>query len=116
MLKLPQVKNIQITFLLVVVTLLLGTIVFHNIENWTFLDSLYFSVITLTTIGFGDISPVTPLGKLFTIFYVFLGIGIVLTLVNLIAKREVENQIEKKLEQRHRHHLELEMLKAKEKK
>ena len=43
----------------------LGTVVYHYIEGWSWLGSLYFSVITLTTIGYGDFSPQTDLGKIF---------------------------------------------------
>lgn len=61
-----------------------GTIVYHKLEGWAWIDSLYFSVITLTAIGYGDISPQTNEGKLFTIFYIMIGIGIILTFVNTI--------------------------------
>ncbi len=50
--------------------LLLGTVVYHFLESWTWLDSFYFSFITLTTIGFGDFAPETDTGKLFTIIYI----------------------------------------------
>ena len=43
-------------------------------EGWNLLDSLYFSVVTLTTIGYGDLSPSTAASKIFTIFYIFVGL------------------------------------------
>ncbi|KAB2808738.1 two pore domain potassium channel family protein [Phaeocystidibacter luteus] len=61
-----------------------GTVVYHYVEGWRWLDSLYFSVITLTTIGYGDFSPQTDFGKIFTLFYILLGIGIILTFVNTV--------------------------------
>ena len=75
MFKEPEFRSI---FTLVIFTLTLGTITYHSIEGWTWLDSLYFSVITLTTIGFGDLAPATDIGKIFTIIYVFIGLGILL--------------------------------------
>lgn len=61
-----------------------GTIVYHYVENWSWIDSLYFSVVTLTTIGYGDFSPQTSAGKIFTIFYIILGLGMVLGFINAV--------------------------------
>ncbi len=43
-----------------------GTTFYHFVEGWRWLDSLYFCVITLATVGYGDFSPRTDLGKVFT--------------------------------------------------
>ena len=64
--------------------LVVGTVGYHFIEGWSWLDSLYFSTITLTTIGYGDLSPVTDLGKVFTIVYIIIGVGLILSFVNTI--------------------------------
>lgn len=64
--------------------LLVGVVVYRWLEGWSFLDALYFCVITLATIGYGDLVPTTPLAKLFTIFYVINGIGILVGLFDRI--------------------------------
>lgn len=64
------------------VILLNGTIIYHFVEGWKWLDSLYFSVITLTTVGYGDFSPQTNFGKIFTIIYILTGIGIIFGFIN----------------------------------
>jgi voltage-gated potassium channel Kch len=64
--------------------LVLGTSVYHLLEGWSVLDSLYFSVITLATVGYGDFVPTTPLARLFTILYVINGITILLALLDRI--------------------------------
>jgi len=66
------------------IILALGSTVYHFIEGWSWIDSLYFSVITLTTIGYGDFSPQTNAGKLFTIFYILIGLGIILSFINTV--------------------------------
>lgn len=62
----------------------IGSTAYHYIEGWSWIDSVYFSIITLTTIGYGDFSPQTTEGKLFTIFYILIGIGIILGFVNAV--------------------------------
>lgn len=64
--------------------LLIGTFAYHWLEGWSLLDSLYFCVISLATIGYGDLTPTTPEAKLFTIIYVINGIGILLALFDRI--------------------------------
>jgi voltage-gated potassium channel len=59
-----------------------GTVVYHYIEGWSWLDSLYFSVITLTTIGYGDFSPQTDLGKIFNLLYIVVGVALILGYFN----------------------------------
>ena len=49
----------------------IGAVLYHYLEGWSWVDSFYFVVITLTTIGFGDLTPTTDLTKILTIFYSF---------------------------------------------
>ena len=63
-----------------------GTVVYHVLEGWSFLDSLYFSVVTLATVGFGDLTPTTDLAKLFTVGYITVGIGIVAAFASELTK------------------------------
>lgn len=67
-------------------TLIIGTVFYHFVEHLRWLDGLYFSVMTLTTIGFGDFSPRTDGGKIFTMVYVIFGIGIIAALANNLVK------------------------------
>ena len=60
----------------------LGTVIYHFVEGWSWLDSLYLSVITLTTIGYGDFSPQTDLGKIFTLLYIVVGVALILGFFN----------------------------------
>ncbi len=75
--------------------LALGTVVYHFLEGWTWVDSLYFSVITLTTIGYGDFSPQTDAGKLFTICYIIIGLGMILSFINTVYDHYAKAKQEK---------------------
>lgn len=67
------------------ILLLSGMVLFRFIEDLGWLDALYFSLITLSTIGFGDITPTTELGKVVTIVYSIAGLGILAALISAIA-------------------------------
>jgi len=73
--------------------LLVGTVAYHWLEGWSYLDALYFCVISLATVGYGDLTPTTPLARLFTIGYVINGIVILLTLfdrIRIVRSRRIE--------------------------
>ena len=70
-----------------VVLILAGTISYRLLEDWSWVDSLYFSVIAVTTVGFGDLTPSTDSSKLFTVFYVLTGIAIISLWLNERLRR-----------------------------
>tara|TARA_R110000796_G_scaffold252640_2_gene389761 strand:+ start:10508 stop:10828 length:321 start_codon:yes stop_codon:yes gene_type:complete len=77
-------KHYNSLLIATVIVLAVGTTTYHYLEHWTWLDSLYFSIITLTTIGYGDFSPQTDWGKIFTIVYIIVGVGLILTFINTV--------------------------------
>lgn len=70
----------------------IGVVFYHFIEKMSWVDSIYFCVVTLTTIGYGDITPQTDLGKIFTVFYILAGVGILAAFLNLAIKRALINK------------------------
>lgn len=86
-----EYRDLIITTTLV---LIIGTLVYHFVEGWSWLDSLYFCVITLSTIGYGDFSPQTDLGKGFTILYIIIGIGIILSFINTLYHHFSKSQFQ----------------------
>jgi voltage-gated potassium channel Kch len=95
----PSFRSLAgITGLLLVV----GTVAFHTVEGWAFLDSFYFSVITLATVGYGDFTPKTPLGKLLTVFYIFMGFGLLVALLTRFADALIQSEREGRERRRQR--------------
>lgn len=56
----------------------IGAVFYHLAEGLSLVDAIYFSAMTLTTVGYGDFAPQTDIGKIFTTFYALIGIGIFL--------------------------------------
>ena len=82
----------RVLLALVVSLLVSGTAFFTLVEGWSVLDSFYFSVTTLTTVGFGDPAPTTALGKIFTVVYIFVGLGVIGGFINVLAKHTFARQ------------------------
>ncbi len=78
-------NRLRIAALVLLVT---GTIVYHLLENWSWVDSLYFSTVALTTVGFGDLTPTSDAAKLFTVVYLLSGVTILVSFLNArLARR-----------------------------
>jgi hypothetical protein len=78
--------EVQGAVMLALTLILIATVFYWVVEGWSLLDSAYFSVVTIATVGFGDFAPKTALGKIFTIFYIFAGIGIFVSAVTAVAQ------------------------------
>ncbi|WP_254442445.1 potassium channel family protein [Ruegeria arenilitoris] len=62
-----------------------ASVFYHYVEGWGWLDSAYFSVVTISTVGFGDFSPETAAGKIFTMLYIIVGLGVFVTAATTVA-------------------------------
>jgi hypothetical protein len=80
----PAVQTLGIVLAIV---LTIGTLFYWRVEEWSLLDSLYFSVVALTTVGLGDLAPETSAGKVFTIIYLISGVGLMMAFATAIVQR-----------------------------
>jgi hypothetical protein len=80
-------RDAEFRVLLFFITILVigGTLFFHTVEGWSVLDSVYFCITTMATIGLGDLTPSSPIAKLFTMIYSILSIGCFVALCSKIA-------------------------------
>jgi len=85
-------QEFRVLLLLMILTLVSGTVFYSTQENWSILDSLYFCVMTISTVGYGDYVPVTSLAKVFTIIYSFLGIGIFVGVVSKLTSNIINQR------------------------
>jgi len=92
--------RLKILVLLLAVLMISGTLGFMMIEGRTALDAFYFVIVTMATVGYGDIHPVTEAGKVFTLFIIVMGVGTFLGVIAnvteiMLARREIESRMEK---------------------
>ena len=78
----------QYTLLLISALVLLigGAITYRHLMNLSWVDAFYFSTVTLATVGYGDITPHTDIAKIFTIFYILFGVGIIATFASVLVR------------------------------
>jgi voltage-gated potassium channel len=82
----PETKALPLVAAALVLT---GTIFYWRFEDWTIIEALYFSVVTLTTVGYGDLHPTSAGTEIFTIFYILTGIGVFVALLASVAQQYI---------------------------
>ena len=98
-----------ISLLIFMVVIVAGAFLYHVVEGWSILDSFYFVIVTVTTIGYGDVVPMTSVGKVFTMFFSFFGVAMAFYFLTLagstlfkkhVAKgvRAIKEQVKRKKE------------------
>jgi voltage-gated potassium channel len=92
--------------------ILVGTIVMYNIESQvpnskikTLLDALWWCVSAVTTVGYGDIVPVSVIGRTVAIFYMFFGISMIAILLSVITTTFYKKRFEKEEREKREHEL-----------
>jgi voltage-gated potassium channel len=92
-------KIVQLTASLLAI-LVLGSLGFVWLEGWSFYDSLYMTVTTLTTVGYGEVHPLSPLGKAYNMVLILAGMGFLIYIVTSLARVVVEGEIAEALGKR----------------
>ncbi len=93
-------RKIICVVILFILILSIGTIGYMTLEHLDFLDSLYLTTISITTVGYGDIVPIHPLGKIFTVCLVFAGVGLVMYTFSKVTETMIEGGLRDIFERR----------------
>lgn len=88
-----RTNPLAITALLSVLLLVLGTTGYMLIEGWGLIDALYMTVITLATVGYGEVHEISQTGRVFTVILIVLGVGFFLYVIGNVIQFLVEGRI-----------------------
>jgi voltage-gated potassium channel len=86
-------RRVRWTFAMLVAVFVFGVLGYWLLEDWSLLDAVYMTVITLTTVGFKEVRPLDSNGRIFTIVLLVMGVGLALISVALIAQLVAETQL-----------------------
>lgn len=69
-------RRVVFIFLLLFALVILGTAGYIIVEGWGVLDALYMTIISITTVGYGEVRPLSPAGRIFTMVFLIMGVGL----------------------------------------
>jgi voltage-gated potassium channel len=87
----PETKALPVVAGVLILT---GTLFYWRFEDWSIIESLYFCIVTLTTVGYGDFSPTTAGTQIFTIVYILTGFGVLVALLTSVAQQYLKHKTE----------------------
>lgn len=100
-------KTFSLLFLILIVLITVIAVTFKYIEDWSFIDSFYFAVCMLTTLGYGDVVPNKDEGKIFFIFSSFFGTFCLAKILNLYLNLMTEYRLRKFLKNFRKNNIEM---------
>lgn len=103
-------KRLKRLTIIVLSFIAIATIFYNQVEKLNLIDSIYLSISTISTVGYGDVVPKTNIGKLFTSAYVLVGFGLLFHAIGLFFKFQASNHHKEKIIE-----LETKLIKEKEK-
>jgi len=90
-----EIKQIIKCAILFIIIILLGICGYIFIEKWSFLEALYMTIITLTTVGFAEVHPLTPVGRVFTIIFICCGVGVAAYTITTLSRILLEGYLKR---------------------
>lgn len=92
-----QTSQFSIIAFALIMLVIASTIFFRYVEGWNLLNSYYFTIVTIATVGYGDLTPTTNLGKMGATIVIIIGIGLFGTFASMLLKRRALKDLRRKI-------------------
>ncbi|MGD9680235.1 MAG: TrkA family potassium uptake protein [Candidatus Obscuribacterales bacterium] len=96
----PKYRRFVSDFIKLLLLVVFGTVGFMLVERWSFLDSLYMTVITLTTVGYGEVYPLDTNGKIYAVVLILIGAGVVLYILGDMVELLIDINLGRRMKYR----------------
>ncbi|MBK9142206.1 MAG: potassium channel protein [Candidatus Melainabacteria bacterium] len=96
----PKYRRFVSDFIKLLLLVVFGTVGFMLVERWSFLDSLYMTVITLTTVGYGEVHPLDTNGKIYAVVLILIGAGVVLYILSDMVELLIDINLGRRMKYR----------------
>ncbi len=77
-----------------------GTILFHALEEWTWAQSFYFTIVTITTVGYGDLTPTSDATRIVTALFILFGVSIGAGIISFYGSHLMKNRVSKRIQRK----------------
>ena len=95
-----MIKRLIIALILLAIVIVAGSLGYMAIEGWGILDSFYMTIITIASVGYMEVNPLSPNGRVFTIFLIIFGMGVLLFGISTFTAFLVEGELSEILRRR----------------
>ena len=102
-----QLNNFRLLAAFIVAMVIVSGWFYHVVEKWNWLDSFYYVIVTLGTVGYGDFTPKTDAGKIYAMFLIIIGIASFGFFAQQLIKRQQLRSLERQLRQAEKYKQEL---------
>ncbi|MCL4500247.1 MAG: potassium channel protein [Deltaproteobacteria bacterium] len=93
-------RKLVFLVIILIVLLFMGSLGFVWLEGWNYFDALYMTVTTLTTVGYGEVHPLSKIGRVYNMALILAGMGVLFYIVTALARVVVEGEIKEALGRR----------------
>lgn len=97
-----QTTNFRVLAFFVIFLIIFSAWFYHVIEKWDWLNSFYYIIVTLGTVGYGDFTPTTDFGKLYAMGLIIVGIGTFGFFAQQLLKRQQLRTLERQIKRNHK--------------